>query len=300
MTDQTELAFVKNFLKTISAQPVAYDDDYQAPPHFALKRVPILSIPVPPLPERKQASSTLAAATVNITFKSSKPPCTFSFPVQYTDTISDIKSHIAAQPRAPPADAQRLLIKGKALVDTKLLKEYDVKDGDTINLMVKPGFDWDPTKTSFPTSAPDMTPLDTESATKLSAGPRHSRTPSIVLSPSPSLASLEPERKSKPQDITLTLDTSTIPTASLSPVARSAYQATISEPAFWNRLLSFLRYYSSCSYPPFLIVPRTEFSNESDALIVFEDFLRASKGGMTASEIAKIRDHVGVVGMAGT
>ncbi|KAF8548966.1 hypothetical protein OG21DRAFT_1422140 [Imleria badia] len=284
MTDQTELAFVKNFVKTLAAQPVAFDDDYQAPPQLALRRVPVLSISVPPLPERKVASQTPAVATINITFKSSKPPCAFSLPVQYTDTISDIKSNLAAQPRAPPADAQRLLLKGKALVDTKLLKEYDVKDGDTIHLMLKPGFDWDPTKTSFPTSEPDMALLDTESSSKLSAGHRHTRTPSIVLSPSPSLASLEPDGNLKPQDITLTIDTSTIPTASLS-ASRSAYQTTISEPPFWNRLLSFLR---------------AEFSNESDALIVFEDFLRASKGGMTASEIAKIRDHVGVVGMAGT
>lgn len=49
-----------------------------------------------------------------------------------------------------------------------------------------------------------------------------------------------------------------------------------------------------------LIQFRAEFPNEGDALIAFEDFLRASKGGMTANEIAKIRDHVGVVGMAGT
>lgn len=45
---------------------------------------------------------------------------------------------------------------------------------------------------------------------------------------------------------------------------------------------------------------RTEFSNENDTLVAFEDFLRASKGTLTASEIAKIRDQVGVVGMAGT
>ncbi|KAN0084242.1 hypothetical protein V8E55_007746 [Tylopilus felleus] len=285
MADQTELTFVKNFVKTVAAQPVVFDDDYQAPPHLALKRVPVLSIPVPPLPERKDASSTPAAAAINITFKSLKPPCTFSLAVQYADTISDIKSQLATQPRSPPADAQRLLLKGKALVDTKLLKEYDVKDGDTINLMVKPGFDWDPTKTSFPTSGPDMDSLNTESASKLTAGHRHTRTPSIVLSPSPSVASLEAEKNVKPQDITLTIDTSVIPTASQSSATRSAYQTTISEPAFWSRLLSFLR---------------TEFPNESDVLTVFEDFLRASKGGMTASEIAKIRDHVGVVGMAGT
>ena len=44
MADQTELAFVKNFIKTIAVQPVAFDDDYQAPPHLALKRVPVLSV----------------------------------------------------------------------------------------------------------------------------------------------------------------------------------------------------------------------------------------------------------------
>lgn len=45
---------------------------------------------------------------------------------------------------------------------------------------------------------------------------------------------------------------------------------------------------------------RTEFKSEDDALHAFEDFLRASKGALTPSQIAKIRDHVGVVGMAGT
>jgi UV excision repair protein RAD23 len=32
----------------------------------------------------------------------------------------------------------------------------------------------------------------------------------------------------------------------------------------------------------------------------FEDYLAASKGVLTASEIAKIRDSVGFTGMAGT
>ncbi|KAF9231312.1 ubiquitin family-domain-containing protein [Melanogaster broomeanus] len=288
MADQAELVFVRSFIKAIAAQPVTFSDNYQAPPHQSLKRVPVLPIEVPPIPERKGETSTSAAAAVKITFKSLKPPQSFTLAVQSTDTISDIKSQLASQPGAPPADAQRLLLKGKALVDTKLLKEYNVKNGDTINLMLKPGFDWDSTKTSFPTSSSEqeMKPslaVATETPPRLATGHRHTRTPSIILSPSPSVVSLEPE--GKPQDIALTLDTSAIPTASLSPATRSTYQATISAPQFWDRLLSFLR---------------TEFSNENDALIAFEDFLRASKGGLTASEIAKIRDHVGVVGMAGT
>lgn len=49
-----------------------------------------------------------------------------------------------------------------------------------------------------------------------------------------------------------------------------------------------------------LFSSRSEFINESDAVHAFEDYLRASKGSLTANEIAKIRDHTGIVGMAGT
>jgi len=45
---------------------------------------------------------------------------------------------------------------------------------------------------------------------------------------------------------------------------------------------------------------RPQFITEADALLAFEDFLGAAKGSLTASQIAKIRDECGVVGMAGT
>ena len=44
---------------------------------------------------------------------------------------------------------------------------------------------------------------------------------------------------------------------------------------------------------------RTEFSTESDAAQAWEDFFCASKGTLSVSEIAKIRDKVGVIGMGG-
>ena len=44
MADQTELAFIRTLVKTIAAQPVVFDDDYQAPPHLALRRVPVLPV----------------------------------------------------------------------------------------------------------------------------------------------------------------------------------------------------------------------------------------------------------------
>ena len=49
-----------------------------------------------------------------------------------------------------------------------------------------------------------------------------------------------------------------------------------------------------------MAVISTEFATESDASQAWEDFFCASKGTLSVSEIAKIRDRVGVIGMAGT
>jgi UV excision repair protein RAD23 len=121
-----------------------------------------------------------------------------------------------------------LLLKGKALADNKLLKEYNIKDGDTVNLMIKPGHTWDPNAMVTPDAIP--TPDN------LKAG--NACIPSVVLSPSPSSVSQSIE--AKPHDINLTLDTSSIPTAS-SEAAETTYHATISNPVFWQDLLKLLQ-----------------------------------------------------------
>jgi UV excision repair protein RAD23 len=190
-------------------------------------------------------------ASISIVFKSSKPPASYSISVNPTDTISAIKAQLASQPSAPPADAQRLLLKGKALADGKLLKEYAVKDGNTVNLMIKPGFDWNPSKpaskpfsspatTPFPTSpvmlSPDKKPTSTFDAATPSKRTRHQRVPSLVLSPSPS--SETPGHVEK--DIILTLDSSAIP-SSISTESLSSYGVTVSQPEFWERLHAFLK-----------------------------------------------------------
>lgn len=297
--DQAEQAFVKTFLNTLSSQPVTYADEYQQSPELSLRKVPVLPIQLPPPPERKKAQATSSSsASISIVFKSSKPPASYTISVQPTDTILDVKAQLASQSSAPPAYAQRLLLKGKALADGKLLKEYAVKDRDTVNLMIKPGFDWDPSKTSpsapfpsapFPStpfpSSPTMLSPDKKSSSSLDAKTpskptRHQRVPSLVLSPSPSTET--PGHVEK--DIVLTLDSSAIP-SSASTESLSSYSVTVSQPEFWGRLYTFLK---------------SEFIMEADVLTAFEDFLRASKGSLTASQIAKIRDQVGVVGMAGT
>ncbi|PCH35108.1 ubiquitin-domain-containing protein [Wolfiporia cocos MD-104 SS10] len=291
MADQAELAFVKSFANNLSSHPVTYADDFQQPPENSLKKIPVLPVDVPPPPERKPQVAA-PAGSISITFKSAKPPKAYSLSVQPTDTILDIKRQLANEPGAPPADVQRLLLKGKALADGKLLQEYSVKDGDTVNLMVKPGFDWDPTKISAapevvaPTpqkpaeTAADIVLLPEPAQSKTRSG--HSRIPSVVLSPSPSIS---PSPGEKLVDIPLVLDASSIPAAPAASPPNTSYRATVSQPAFWEHLYKFLH---------------SEFPHANDAATAWEDFFCASKGSLSVSEIAKIRDHVGMIGMAGT
>jgi UV excision repair protein RAD23 len=164
--------------------------------------------------------------------------------VQSSDTIADIKSYLASQSGAPPVDVQRLLLKGKALADAKLLKEYNIKDGDTVNLMVKPGYDWnlapDSPMLDIPSPAPG-TPAERSPSGALEPGTtrpaeRHRRVPSVILSPSPN--SLAPLRDGAPVDVALSLDDGDIlPPAQAPP---TPYQNVISSPDFWRELLDFL------------------------------------------------------------
>ncbi|TFK26571.1 ubiquitin family protein [Coprinopsis marcescibilis] len=292
---QAEQAFARTFLNTIGRQPVTYGDDYRQPAESSLRRVPVLAIPVPPVPERKVGESSSSAA-ISLTFKSLKPALSYTLPVSLTDSILTIKTllHEKYSEALPSAEHQRILLKGKALADQKLLKEYNVKDGDTLNLVFKPvTAPSEPVITApKPVQANVMSnPFASVSGSldpnvKSSAGgKRHQRIPSVVLSPSPSNDTANEEI---PREITLDLDSGN---DGVSPVMRdelglaSTYHNTVAKPEFWEKMVKFLK---------------SEFQTEADFHLAFEDFLCATKGSLTASQIAKIRDHVGIVGMAGT
>ena len=197
-------------------------------------------------------------ASISLVFKSLKPPATFTISVRPTDTISAIKAQLASEPSAPSADAQRLLFKGKALADGKLLKEYsNIKDGDTVNLMAKPGYDWNitaattitPPPVSMPASTPDSLST-TPSSKSFGSGTlapeahsrpgskRHQRIPSVMLSPSPSLELPGAVEK----DILLTIDAGALPSPILQSDTMSTFHQTVSQPVFWERLHAFLTY----------------------------------------------------------
>ncbi|KAH0579777.1 hypothetical protein J132_08724 [Termitomyces sp. J132] len=288
MAEQAEEAFIRTFLSTLSSQTVIYADDYQQPPSNSLKKVPVLPIAVPPPPKRAapQATDTssASASTISVTFKSLKPPASYTLSIHTTDSIAAIKAQLAAQLTAPPADAQRLLLKGKALADTKLLQEYNVKDKDTINIAIKPSVTWDPTKSPISPSQ-TMPDINVSSMSIAAPAPQHPQTPkrghqripSVVLSPSPSGESQGTEK-----DILLTLDN---PSSSVAVEPLSTYGQTVAKPEFWQHLHDFLQ---------------SEFTTSTDARTAWENFFCVSKGSLTVNQIAKIRDQVGIVGMAGT
>ncbi|KAJ7640691.1 ubiquitin-domain-containing protein [Mycena polygramma] len=227
--------------------------------------------------------------------KSPKPAASYTLAVHPADSIATVKERLAAQPNGPPA-AQRLLLKGKALADAKLVKEYSLVDGDNVNLVLKAS---PATSTSTPASStpaststspptPDKALMSdapakpptlslTPSQVAAAAHPRrHQRIHSVVLSPSPSS---ESPAGSPANDITLTLDAEG---GGLPAEEISAYHFALAEPAFWEKLLTFLN---------------ESFPSPADAERAWEDFLRASKNTLTASEVARIRDHVGVSGL---
>jgi len=194
----------------------------------------------------------LSAASISLVFKSLKPAATFTLSVQPTDTISAIKAQVSSLPSAPPADCQRLLLKGKALLDAKLLKEYNIKDGDTLNIAIKPGFHWDP---SAPTKPTESTPMLTDSVLQPKAfgsgsldpqarpqKGRHGRIPSVVLSPSPSSDSL---RGGPEKDILITLDADRLSSPVQQSETLTTYHQTVSKPEFWQGLYDFLKCVSS-------------------------------------------------------
>lgn len=253
----------------------------------------------------------MISGKLSVTFKASKPSFSVTIDVDPTDSISHIKQLIAdSHPTAPPPAAQRLVLKGKALLDNKLLKEYNVSDGAIINIMVK-----STSTTASPIDGPGQTQASTgtvlgafvDSAASGVSDPEkltpaahpsprpssgsHQRKmsdiPAVVLSPAQSgpgtpLLNVTSSPSSTP--IPLDLNSLANPQPSQTNEDHSTYHETIANPEYWQKLYTFLS---------------TQFVTQQDTDNAFEEILLGSKTRLSAHEIAKIRDSVGITGMAG-
>lgn len=232
---------------------------------------------------------------LNLIVKSLKPSLTFPISASPTDSISKLKSLVAASsPSAPPVDTQRLLLKGKALADNKLLKEYDISEGSTIHLVLKPtSVTIDPPTMSVPAPVPSNDPPALEAGASIQHGDK------VKSMPSSSSASSIPRPAghghTRVPSLTITTDVDARPGSPGSPlivtdapslgpqaqVSSAAFHQTVSNPQFWQKL------HAICV---------SEFVYEDDADAAWEGFLVSMKGRLSAGEAALIRDVVGVRG----
>lgn len=228
---------------------------------------------------------------MNLNIKSLKPALKLNVEASLSDSVTDLKKQINAA-GGPPANAQRLLLKGKVLADSKLLKEYDLADGATIMLMAKPG------GASPPGGAVAPSPSDSIAAgggagatTGAAAGSLGTKRDHPTLSPLQTPDPTTPDAKqarNKPPTPQLTVTTDGGEPGDLyesrgppSPVQSTKFHSVVADPKFWQKI------HALC---------HDEFEHGRDADDVFDTFLTSMKNRLTANEAAKIRDVVGVSG----
>ncbi|KIO31426.1 hypothetical protein M407DRAFT_219792 [Tulasnella calospora MUT 4182] len=300
-----ELAFIKNQALSLKNIPVTLDNDYQPALEDVPKKVPVF--PTASSSSTTDPSSSATAGGIPILIKSTKPPLSFNLTVHPTDTVSQIKLQLEKEHlRAPTADSQRLLIKGKVLADNKLLKEYPISTDSSaptaITLMTKPGSTWTGEERAAPSASPAGGVVIAEPESFAAPSPTGSKLPpptsakghgrslsgaadtmplpSLTLSPTPS-----PDGQTSGVDLALAveLDMQPDPPRGSTPT-QDAYTAVIADAEFWGRLSQFLL---------------KEFKTEGDAETAWEQFFLVSKSSLTANQIAKIRDVTGKSAMAG-
>lgn len=219
-------------------------------------------------------------AKVQLNIKSLKPALKLTVESSLSDSVADLKTQITAA-GGPPADAQRLLLKGKVLADSKLLKEYDLADGATITMMAKPG------GASPPVAPSPSETLPTGAATSGSLGAKRDH-PTLAPLQTPDPTTPERPSQNKPPTPQLMVTTDGGEPGDLydnrepaSPVQSTRFHDGIANPEFWQKIHA---------------VCHDEFGQGRDADDVFDVFLTSMKGRLSASEAAKIRDVVGVSG----
>ncbi|KAJ3413005.1 hypothetical protein HDV05_008656 [Chytridiales sp. JEL 0842] len=142
---QTEKRIVEQLLSTIARRPIKHSWDYDPSPSASLP------IPPPSRPFALKEGEPVAESQVEITVKQLKgTDAGWKVKVGRLATIEDVKEMVAVA-SGIPASQQRLVYKGKALIDNKTILDFDIKEGATINLLKKAG-------AATPETAPSPTP----------------------------------------------------------------------------------------------------------------------------------------------
>ncbi|CAG8452687.1 3180_t:CDS:2 [Funneliformis caledonium] len=141
-----ETNFATNFLSTLSSRTVKYPQDFAPPPQTRQKPTQNVllsnksrkSTGKPSLQEGSQNVEPVQGVPIQVKIKSLKGGQTYTIQLNNSDTILNLKEKL--QPLASTSVInQRLILKGKALVDTKTLYEYGINNDTTVHLVQKSG-----------------------------------------------------------------------------------------------------------------------------------------------------------------
>uniref|UniRef100_A0A1D1YL33 Polyubiquitin n=1 Tax=Anthurium amnicola TaxID=1678845 RepID=A0A1D1YL33_9ARAE len=143
LVDETN--FAANFLSSLSSRPVRYPQDFapplqtrQKPTPNALSSKSKKSTGKSRLQEGSQNVEPAQGIPIQVKIKSLKGGQTYTVQLNNSDTIISLKEKL--QPLSSiPINNQRLILKGKALVDIKTLHEYGINNDTTIHLVQKSG-----------------------------------------------------------------------------------------------------------------------------------------------------------------
>jgi len=214
--------------------------------------------------------------------KSIKPALSFSVEIFPSDSVQQLKANLSKLTSTAPApEFQRLLLKGKALADTKLVKEYGLTEGSVVNMMLKAGWD------EKPKAGTDLVgnPTPTGGDIPTESSPVPGSVPVLTISDADPAAEGTTSTAAFPARPITTMDISN-PASGPGPVNSTAeFHNTISDPDFWKKV------YVLC---------QSEFINGSDADGCWNAFLGGVRGKLSPGEIAKIQDAVGITGKSVT
>ncbi|KAG9054544.1 hypothetical protein FS842_004816 [Serendipita sp. 407] len=335
-TGAVDEAIFLSQIESLKSFSVVFSDTYQAPPDKLPSKISAFGLEVLPPPERKVAGASANLTEVlNVTFKSLKPAYSVTLPIGPADSILTLKGLLSSQQSSPfsgstPAQ-QRLLLKGKALLDSKLVKDYEIKDESVVTVMMsapKPATtEATATTTTGPTvgssntmdlSLADRDPVPPAGSPSLgaTAPPGHKRRvsdiPAVTLSPAGTPGATTPLLQPIP------LSTEPLTHLPLNAPPSGAGGGTSSSkpgsidlsamPILINTSQDDSPYHQTMSNPQFWKELRSfleqKFGKEvggrtGDGDLAFEEFLRSAKASLSPHEIAKIRDEVGITGMGG-
>ncbi|GAA5899187.1 hypothetical protein JCM6882_009278 [Rhodosporidiobolus microsporus] len=268
-----ELNSAKTTADLLASQKLRYSNNYVPPIEERPRKATLVNVPVCEPPSTSPAGDEDAGPStgaISLTIKSLKPPLTFTLSARPTSTIADLKAQLSsAEAAAPPPEAQRWILKGKSMGDSKLLKEFPVEEGSTINLMV--------TKTASPAPPPATASADADPSDAPAV-------PALTLS-EPSTSAAPPSEVPMEADLdALPLSTS----ASTEPASHAGlseqFLASVSSPELWEEVRG---------------VVEKRFETGAEAQKVWEAMFGGAREWISPNQKALVRERVGYSAMGG-